>query len=166
MRHCAIVALLTLGSARSAAAQRALSAVTDATFRAFLPQYEAALAGMLDGDPTAWLAMTSSATDATLFNPFGAVLQGAAVRERYTQAAARHEPVGARPTVEYLAAATSGNLAYVVVLERSRIQLVGRDTAQDNYTRATLVFRKETGAWRLLHRHMDHIPEPARAPGR
>jgi ketosteroid isomerase-like protein len=154
----AVLALL-LAATPVAHAQRGLAGVTDAGFLAFLPQYEAALAGMLNGDGAAWLAMTSTADDATLFSPFGLVLKGAdAVRTQYGRAAVRHLPSGAVPTVEYLAAATSGPLAYVVVLERTPgVRLVSRDTAVDIVVRATHVFRREGGAWRLLHRHMDHL---------
>jgi ketosteroid isomerase-like protein len=51
----------------------------------------------------------------------------------------------------------SGDLACVVEIERYRP--VGSDTLTSARTRATHIFRREEGAWKLAHRHMDHLRE-------
>jgi ketosteroid isomerase-like protein len=59
---------------------------------------------------------------------------------------------------EVLAAECSGDLGYVVGLEHSR-QVVAGDAAPRDYTlRVTTVFRREDGAWKVVHRHGDELP--------
>jgi ketosteroid isomerase-like protein len=52
-----------------------------------------------------------------------------------------------------------------VALERSRYQRAAVDSVRTGYTRATHIFRRENGEWKLAHRHMDHIEEAPRKPG-
>jgi len=133
----------------------------DSSFRAFLPTFEAATRSMLDGDSSAWKELLSAESGGTLFTPFGGVVQEASpLREQYDRAAARHAPGPARLEVEYLAIDVSGDLAYVVALERSTFRPVGSTSLRPGYTRATMVFRREAGGWRLRHRHMDHLGGP------
>lgn len=160
MTHSGSV-LFAIGLALAPAAARAQSdSSADAAFRAFLFTFEAATTSMLDGDSGPWKALLSTEAGGTLFPPFGGVVLGApALRERYTRAAARHAPGPASLEVEYLSIDVSGDLATVVALERSRMRMAGRDSTRPNYTRATMIFRREGGAWKLRHRHMDHIRE-------
>ena len=142
-----------------AAAQEASAA--DSSFRAFLPRFEAATRSMLDGDSAEWKALLSTESGGTLFTPFGDVIQGAStLHEQYDRAAARVAPGPARLEVEYLAIDVSGDLAYVVALERSIFRPAGSDSTRMGFTRATMVFRREAGGWKLRHRHMDHLGAP------
>lgn len=144
-----------------ARAQEAFSA--DSSFQAFLPTFEAATRSMLDGDSSTWKEFLSAVPGGTLFTPFGGVVREASqLRERYDRAAARHAPGPARLEVEYLAIDVSGDLAYVVALERSVFRPAGSDSTRPGYTRATMVFRREDGGWKLRHRHMDHLGAPTR----
>lgn len=134
----------------------------DSSFRAFLPAFEAATRAMLDGDAAPWLRLLSAEPGGTLFTPFGQVEAGRpALEARYRVAAARHAPGPARLEVEYLTIEVSGGVAYVVALERSRFRPVGSDSLRSGYTRATMIFRRENGGWRLRHRHMDHLEAEA-----
>jgi ketosteroid isomerase-like protein len=151
----AVAAALVPATAPAQSASRA-----DASFRAFLPTFEAATTSMLDGDSGPWRSLLSGEPGGTLFTPFGGVVRGApALAQRYARAAARHAPGPARLEVEYLSIDVSGDLAFVVALERSRFRMAGGDSTQAGYTRATMVFRREGGEWKLRHRHMDHLEE-------
>lgn len=142
-----------------ARAQEASSA--DSSFQAFLPTFETATRSMLDGDSAEWKTLLSTEPGGTLFTPFGGVFREASLlREQYDRAAARHEPGPARLEVEYLAIDVSGDLAYVVALERSVFRPAGSNSTRPGYTRATMVFRREDGGWKLKHRHMDHLGAP------
>ena len=51
------------------------------------------------------------------------------------------------------------DLAVLAVVERQR-GLVGDLAEQDWSLRATLVFRRDDGQWRLVHRHADALVHP------
>ena len=141
-----------------------VEAGADSSFRAFLPEFEAATRAVLDGDAVPWLRLLSAEPGGTLFTPFGQVVVGRrALAARYRAAAARNAPGPARLEVEYPALEVSGDLAYVVALERSRFRPVGSDSLRSGYTRATMIFRRESGGWRLRHRHMDHLEAAAQS---
>jgi ketosteroid isomerase-like protein len=159
----ALTALLILSVAciQPAAAQARSSA--DSSFRAFLVRFEAATRDMLSGRSEAWLSMVSR--EPTLFTPFGGVRTGRdSVLAQYRYAASRLGPRPATLEVEYLHVAVSGDLAFTMALERSLYQRADVDTVRKGYTRATHIFRREDGEWKLAHRHMDHIVETAAPP--
>jgi ketosteroid isomerase-like protein len=57
---------------------------------------------------------------------------------------------------EVIAAGASGDLAYTVGYERNRVTVDGEPRV---YTlRATHVYRREGGQWRIVHRHADAPP--------
>jgi len=159
----ALPALLVLTAAclQPASAQARSSA--DSSFRAFLVRFEAATRDMFGGQSADWLSMVSR--EPTLYTPFGGVLTGrAAVLKQYQFTASRLGPRAATLEVEYLHVGVEGDVAYTVALERSRYQRADVDTVRTGYTRATHVFRRENGEWKLAHRHMDHIEEAPPKP--
>jgi len=160
----ALPALLVLTAACVQPATAQARSTADSSFRAFLVRFEAATRDMLSGRSAAWLAMVSR--EPTLFTPFGGVVIGRdTVLAQYRFAAGRLGPREATLEVEYLHVGVSGDLAFTVALERSLYQRADADTVRKNYTRATHVFRREEGEWKLAHRHMDHIveaPPPAK----
>lgn len=165
-RPLAIAMLQTLVSASLAAAQTSRPEIADASFRAFLPAFEGALTGMIGGDSTAWFALL--AREPTLFTPFGGVRVGhEAVRKQYAFAAGRNASPkpGLVVEFEYLSVDVSGDLACVVEVEHISFRRVGSDTLARARTRATHIFRREDGAWKLAHRHMDHLQEPTAPQG-
>jgi len=157
----AAIALALVPALMPAPAPAQESSSADSSFQAFLPRFEAATRSMLDGDSAEWKALLTTEPGGTLFTPFGGVVREASpLREQYDRAAARHEPGPARLEVEYLAIDVSGDLAYVVALERSAFRPASSDSTRAGYTRATMVFRREDGGWKLRHRHMDHLGAP------
>lgn len=59
---------------------------------------------------------------------------------------------------ELLAAAASGDLAYTVGVERYRASTADGKEAH-NTLRVTHVYRREQGAWKIVHRHGDHMAD-------
>jgi ketosteroid isomerase-like protein len=59
---------------------------------------------------------------------------------------------------DVIAAGASHDLAYTVGYEHNQVSVNGVPTT---YTlRVTHVYRREDGAWRIVHRHADRPPEP------
>jgi ketosteroid isomerase-like protein len=57
---------------------------------------------------------------------------------------------------EVIAAGASGDLAYIVAFERTTASVNGSPSLP--YTlRATTVFRREDGEWKIVHRHADPV---------
>lgn len=57
---------------------------------------------------------------------------------------------------EVIAAGASGDLAYIVALEHTTASINGAP-AQPFVLRATTVFRREDGEWKVVHRHADPL---------
>ena len=148
-----------------AASQDVLPVSSDPGLEYFLARLEDATNGMFNGDASLWTELASHADDATLFPPFGGVARGwKEVGARYEAVAARGTPGSARVSMELLASGVSGELAYVVSFQRALIRSAGPDERRPNFTRVTHILRREEGQWRLIHRHMDHLPETYTPP--
>ncbi|HUG99127.1 MAG TPA: nuclear transport factor 2 family protein [Gammaproteobacteria bacterium] len=148
-----------------AASQGVLPVSSDPELQYFLARLEDATNGMLNGDASLWTELASHADDATLFPPFGGVARGwEEVGVRYEAVAARRTPGSASVSVELLGSGVSGELAYVVSFQRALIRAAGSDELRPSFTRVTHILRREEGQWRLLHRHMDHLPETYTPP--
>jgi ketosteroid isomerase-like protein len=66
------------------------------------------------------------------------------------------EPVSYESISEY----STGDLGYNVELERTRAKFGGTDEMTPVSLRATTIFRREDGEWRIVHRHADPITAP------
>src|SRR5918912_1389548 len=53
----------------------------------------------------------------------------------------------------------SGDMAYGVFIERWRGRFKGRPEPTELMIRATLIFRREDGEWKAVHRHGDNAVE-------
>jgi ketosteroid isomerase-like protein len=133
-------------------------AATDDGFDAFLRQFEDGNTRFLNGDAALWKSHVSGADDATIMGGFGGWEQGGtAVNQRYDWAVTRFRPSGATLDITYLAREVRGDLAYTVTLERSTVRLIDQDAPRPMALRVTTLFRKEAGAWKLIHRHEDPL---------
>ena len=137
----------------------------EAGFRAFLTEFEQGTTQFLNGEAALWKRHVSQRDDVTIMGGWGAWEQGgAAVMQRYDWAVGRFRPGQATNTPTYLAVVVSGDLAYTVTVERSVVQLIDQPAPKAMSLRVTTIFRKESGSWKLVHRHED--PQIAKtAPG-
>jgi ketosteroid isomerase-like protein len=146
------LSIMAIGSALSQ------TAASDSSLRSFLPQFEAGINGFVNGDPALWKKNASHRDDVTIMGGWGAYEKGwNEVGPRYDWAAARFKESGARVKIEYISSGVSGDLAYTVAIERSEAQVVGQDKPASMVLRVTHIFRKEDGAWKLVHRHADPL---------
>jgi ketosteroid isomerase-like protein len=161
-----LVALLVV-SGLSACTTTQVSPAADAesSFRAFLRQWEEAQSRFINGDPTLWKQNASHRADATILGAFGGYGEKGweAVGARYYWASSQYREGGATMNVEYINIGVSGDLAFTVAIERQKGARVGDQPPTQRALRATQIFRREAGAWKLLHRHADPLVEK-RAP--
>jgi hypothetical protein len=159
MMFLSAISALSMCLAATAGA-RLVTGVDDGSgFQAFLRQFEEGTRRFINGDATLWKQHVSQRGDATIMGGFGGYEQGEAVGPRYDWAAAQFRPSGAVLKVEYLTSAVSGDLAYTVTIERSQALIAGQTAPTPMALRVTHAFRKENGAWKLVHRHADHLVE-------
>ena len=124
-----------------------------------LDRTRAALGRLVSGDPEPYLALWSQHPDVTVMGGFGAYQTGwEGVRENTRFAASRFRG-GQITDVERLAAGVSGDLAFAVWIERGEVRVEGRDEPGPLAVRVTHIFRREAGAWRIIHRHGDPITQ-------
>ena len=124
-------------------------------------QFRAALRSLMGGDTGPMGALLSQADDATMFLGWGGYERGGEqVRERWEWAATRFAARAsgdAGPEVETLSRVVSGDLAYTTTITRSTVRLAGQVEPVPLALRATHVYRREDGVWRLAHRHADTL---------
>lgn len=134
-----------------------------AASRAF---YDAANA-IQHGDAGPMLALWSNAEDVAYADPAGGIQRGRdALRAYWERAASLNQanPGAVRAEHDDLAVGQVGDLAYV--LTRERIAVTRDGTTTRLVARATNVFRREGGAWRMAYRHAEAPqPEPGAASG-
>lgn len=120
-----------------------------------LPAQRSAERAIHDGDVEPRLALWSREDPVTLF---GAVLaaSGWADLEPAFRTVAGWFSESTEYEFEVVAAGASGDLAYTVGYEHNRVSVDGKP---QTYTlRATHVYRREDGRWRIVHRHADRQP--------
>jgi hypothetical protein len=141
----------------AATADRAHGAGHAYGFERFLQRYEAANTAFVNGEPSPWLSITAEDDPASIFGGFGGTGEGgvANVRQRYLLAAGAFRPSDAHVDFEYLVKDVRGRLAYTVAIERADVLYAGQNARQQQVLRATMIFRFEKGAWRIVHRHAD-----------
>ena len=62
--------------------------------------------------------------------------------------------------IEVVAAEARGDLAYLVAIEHTTAS-IGGDPPAPYSLRVTTIFRREAGAWKVVHRHADALPDGA-----
>jgi ketosteroid isomerase-like protein len=134
----------------------------DSSFKTFLSEWEKAQSRFINGDPTLWKQHASHRDDVTILGGFGGYGEKGwgAVGARYDWASSQYKSGGATVKVEYLSIVVSGDMAFTVGIERQEGARVGdQQNPARRALRSTQVFRREDGAWKLLHRHADPLIE-------
>jgi hypothetical protein len=126
------------------------------SFRAAVAQANHANEELLAGRSGPLVACFSHRADASVLGGFGGHELG------WKQLGPRLEWVGetfAGGHCEYeeLSIVVGSDLAYVVQLERGEARIKGRAGRERLELRVTMVFRREDGQWKLVHRHADPL---------
>lgn len=129
-------------------------------FAATIDRFHDAQVALINGNAGPVQEMQSRGDDVTLANPFGGIARGASDVARALAAAAVNTRDGELVAVEVISTVVTPDLAYVVGIERAKARVGGREQVGDLALRATTIFRREEGAWRILHRHADTLVGP------
>jgi len=120
--------------------------------RAFVDRCHAAITKQSQGHPEPFLELWSHAGDVTIMAAIGGYQVGFdAVRELLTAASKTQQFDGWR--AENVATVLAENLAFTVELEHYTHADDREDKAMT--LRATQIYRREDGQWRIIHRHGD-----------
>lgn len=128
------------------------------SFQAALARANGANDALIAGRSAPLMALFSHADDATVLGGFGGHEMG------WPQIGPRLQWVGetflgGRCDYEVLTSWAGADLGYVVQVERIEARVRDRAEPLHLALRVTMVFRREGGEWRLLHRHADELVE-------
>jgi ketosteroid isomerase-like protein len=111
---------------------------------------------LMRGDIDAYRRAIQVAPDFILMDPFGGIPTGAPKSDAHWQRIGGFFREGRDANFQTLGSHRSGDLIVLVANERAHVA-VGTLPAQDWTLRVTLVFRRDAGTWRLVHRHADPL---------
>ena len=130
------------------------SDLADSEWMAFIAKLEAAEEEFVQGRPAAFQALWSHADDVTLCGGFGGVERGwKNVTSRLDWVSTKYSD-GTRSRQE-ISRMVDSNFAYLVQTEVIRSRMAAQAESYTQELRATMVFRREAGGWRIVHRHAD-----------
>ncbi len=122
-----------------------------------LPRYVRAADAMHNGDPALFVEIWSRRDQVTLLGAAASSPVGwKNVTEAQRSVASRFSN-GTPLDFELIAADVNGDLAYTVGYERCSVSVHG-GPARPVFLRATQIYRRENGEWKLVHRHADPAP--------
>ncbi len=121
--------------------------------------WSAAAEAYLNGDLPSYAGLARHGEDYTLMPPNGGDPRRGFDGSREAVEWTARTFLGGDTDVEVFATYASGDLAVLVAVERQQGD-VAPLPRQDWSLRITLVFRREDGAWRLVHRHADPLTRP------
>ena len=127
---------------------------TQEFLEAMMPRLEHAERAIHNGDPEPRYETWSHNEPVTLFGAWLSATGWDDVSEVFRMIAARFSD-SASGEYELIAAGASGDLAYTVGFEHTKTKV---DGAERTYTlRATQIYRREDGVWKVVHRHGDEL---------
>ncbi len=126
-----------------------------AEFQAFLVRVDAAQLELQNGKVESFKSIWSHADDVTLSGGFGGTIE-----KGWANVGKRLDWVGQQfsngtNTIERLVANVNGDLGHVVQLEHLRFKVPGQQIDTNRDYRVTMIFRREPGGWRIVHRQAD-----------
>ena len=119
-----------------------------------------AVDAFMKGDPEPLKSLYSRSDDVSLANPFGPPARGWGEVASTMERAALNYRDGEATAFERVSACATPELAYILELEQFRLRVGGGDETAEFALRVTTIFRREHGAWRIVHRHADPITSP------
>ena len=132
------------------------------TLQPFLDELRGALTAVANGDPEPMKALCSHTDAVSQCGLWGGVESGwAEVGERWEWVASQFVPGPGEVRSDTAFLTVNGDMAYGVFIERWWGQLKSRSEPAELMLRATLIFRREDGTWKAIHRHGDSGVEKA-----
>lgn len=113
-------------------------------------------ASLMAGDIARYRAAIALAPDFLLMDPFGGSPTGVPADDAHWARIGKFFRDGREARFELIRAWRTGDMAVLVARESADVA-VGSLSAQHWLLRVTLVFRRDGGEWRLVHRHADPL---------
>jgi ketosteroid isomerase-like protein len=123
----------------------------------FNTSWRAAEVALHNGDPGPRLQIWSETEPVTLFGAWLNARDAAGARAVFLKLAEAFSHA-ASSDIDLIAADVSGDLAYTVHREITSTTVNGEP--RDYVLRVTQVYRREDGAWKVVHRHGDEEAQP------
>src|SRR4051812_23068488 len=121
------------------------------TFEEFMKQRLKASSDFVNGSANELLKISTESDPATIFPPNGLMVSGATnVNEFNIKGSANFES-GSENGFEVFHMGESGDLAYWAGLQHTVARMKGKTEAVPMHLRITEVFRRESGAWKMIH---------------
>ena len=125
-----------------------------------LPRLTEADTALNNGDSAPRIAIWSHDDPLTVFGAARTVRGWAEIRPVFEWLGAQFS--NGNYEYEVIAAGASGDLGYLVGIEHSTVS-VGGGVTEAFELRVTTILRRESGEWKVVHRHADPMPESAAA---
>jgi ketosteroid isomerase-like protein len=126
-------------------------------FEGFLRDRHSAAAAYVRGDVEPLSRLVAREHMATFFGPRGDITSGTeTVAPRYVNDASAFNE-GSDNSMQTLDAAAGDDIAFWVGLQRSEARMRGRDDPVTFDLRVTEIYRRQSGHWKLVHRHADPL---------
>jgi hypothetical protein len=124
-------------------------------FTTFLARVDAAQLELQNGRPAAFKALWSKADEVTLSGGFGGTIEKGwpAISSRLDWVATRFSNGTNR--IERIVTHASGELGYVIQAEHLQYRVPGDASDSTREYRVTMIFRRQAGEWRIVHRQAD-----------
>jgi ketosteroid isomerase-like protein len=101
--------------------------------------------------------MSDGAGPATFFGPDGSIVTGGPAMRKSFKEGASHFLPDSTSELEILDCGNDGDLGFWTGIQHATIKVKGKDEPVPYELRITEVFRREHGAWKLVHRHADPL---------
>jgi len=126
-------------------------------FDEFMKQREIASDAFVNGDFEPLDKISVQDSPATIFGPEGDCVQGAQKVNSANAKGATYFERSSKNVFEVLHKASDTSIAYWVGIQRSVVQMKGKEHGVPMDLRVTEIFRRENGQWKLFHRHADPL---------
>jgi ketosteroid isomerase-like protein len=124
-------------------------------FAQFLKARELASAAYIEGNIAPLAAITSRNDPASFMPPSGTVVTGAESVSKAHAEGAKHFRKGSRGRFEIIQSGSDGDLGFWTGLHYAEMFIQNQERPVPMVLRTTEIFRRENGAWNLVHRHAD-----------
>ncbi len=127
----------------------------DQDFDRIIQKYNQTLGEFYKGNPEPYYGLYSNQEDISLLGAFGGVSVGQEEVKKHAATRAAFFQGGHNLTVDYKVKSCEGDFGYAVGIERFEAMVEGKETRVA--LRATTVFRREDGIWKIVHRQGDPL---------
>jgi hypothetical protein len=99
--------------------------------------------------------------DGTIYGPFGGTAQrGGPEFAEFQRAGAKNWWISGTGDVEFITGGVSGDIAWLVYIERATVMFAGREEPRRWEMRITDLFRRQDSKWERFHIHEDACVDP------